>query len=106
MLKKQGFTQYLLAIPIPDLESSTLFNCFVEHFCLKFGLQEAVHSDIGSSSLSQQFKNSLNQLGIETSQTPVYSPEGNIIGLRGVTGLWEHPSCLMTPQTQVLGPIN
>ena len=27
-----GFTRYLTAIPIPDLESSTLLNTFVEEF--------------------------------------------------------------------------
>ena len=35
-----GFTRYLIAIPIPDLEASTLLNTFVEGFCLKFGIPE------------------------------------------------------------------
>ena len=94
-----GFTRYLIAIPIPDLESTALLNCFVESLCLKFGLPEVVHSDIGSSFLSKQFQNSLNQLEIKTIQTPVYSPEGS----REVTGPWEHHSSLMTLRAQVLG---
>ena len=72
-----GFTRYLTAIPIPDLESTTLLNNFIEGFCLKFGLPEVVHSDNRSSLLSKQFQDSLHQLGIKTTQTPVYSPEGN-----------------------------
>ena len=40
-----GFTRYLTAIPIPDLESTTLLNTFIEGFVLKFGLPEVVHSD-------------------------------------------------------------
>ena len=72
-----GFTRYLTAIPIPDLESTTLLNTFIEGFCLKFGLPEVVHSDNRSSLLNKQFQDSLHQLGIKTTQTPVYSPEGN-----------------------------
>ena len=36
-----------------------------------------VHSDNGSSLLSKQFQDSLHQLGIKTTQTPTYSPQGN-----------------------------
>ena len=38
---------------------------------------QVVHSDNGSSLLSKQFQDSLHQLGIKTTKTPVYSPEGN-----------------------------
>ena len=72
-----GFTWYLTAIPIPDLESTTLLNTFMEGFVLKFGLPEVVHSDNRSSLLNKQFQDSLHQLGIKNTQTPVYSPEGN-----------------------------
>ena len=54
-----------------------MLNTFIEGFCLKFGLPEVVHSDNGSSLLSKQFQDSLHQLEIKTTQTPVYSPEGN-----------------------------
>ena len=72
-----GFTRYLVAIPIPDLEASTLLNAFVEGFCLKFGMPKVVHSDNGTSIMSHTFQDSLNQLGIQTTQTPTYSPQGN-----------------------------
>ena len=62
-----GFTWYLMSVPIPDLESTTLLKCFVEYFCLKFGLPETVNSDNGSSLLCNQFQSSLNQLWIKTS---------------------------------------
>ena len=72
-----GFTRFLVAIPIPDLEASTLLNAFVEGFCLKFGIPEVVHSDNGTSIMSHTFQDSLHQLGIQTTQTPTYSPQGN-----------------------------
>ena len=72
-----GFTRYIVAIPIPELESSTSLNAFVEGFCLKFGIPEVVHSDNGTSLLSKQFQDSLMQMGVQTTQTPTYSPQGN-----------------------------
>ena len=70
-----GFTRYIVAIPIPDLESSTSLNAFVEGFCLKFGIPEVVHSDNGTSLLSKQFQDSLMQMSVQTTQTPTYSPQ-------------------------------
>ena len=93
-----GFTRYLTAIPIPDLVSTTLLNNFIEGFCLKFGLPEVIHSDNGSSLLSRQSQDSLHQLGINTTQTPVYSPE--------VTRRWVHLSVPMTLPAQGLGLSN
>ena len=47
-----GFTQFLFAIPIPDLESTTLLNCFIERFCLKVWIARG-------GPLSKQFQDSL-----------------------------------------------
>ena len=72
-----GFTRYLTAIPIPDLEARTLLKGFMEGFVLVHGLPEVVHTDNGSSLVGKLFQDSLNQMGIQTTRTPVYTPQGN-----------------------------
>ena len=72
-----GFTRYLTAIPIPDLEAKPLLKGFMEGFVLVHGVLEGVHTDNGSSLVGQLFQDSLNQMGIQTTRTPVYSPHRN-----------------------------
>ena len=72
-----GFTQYLTAFPIPDLEAKTLLKAFMKGFVVDHGLPEVVHTDNGSSIVGKLFQDSLNQMGIQTTRTPVYTPEGN-----------------------------
>ena len=72
-----GFTRFLTAIPVPDIESKTLLAAFREKFIFQFGLPEVIHCDRGTSFTSHVFTLSMEQLGIVLTHTPAYSPEGN-----------------------------
>ena len=72
-----GFTRYLTGIPIPDLEASTILAALHDGFLSVHGMPETIHTDQGSSLMSNLFQNSCTQMGIKLTQTPTYSPQGN-----------------------------
>ena len=74
---QDGFTRYLVAIPVPDLESKTLLTNMIDRFFLVHGLPETIHTDNGSSLMSHLFQDTCKQMGILMTQTPTYSPQGN-----------------------------
>ena len=49
----------------------------MEGFVLVHRVPEVVHTDNGSSLVGKLFQDSLNQMGIQTTRTPVYTPQGN-----------------------------
>lgn len=72
-----GYSRYLVCVPIPDLETKTIAEAFVDNYALQFGLPLQIHSDNGSSFVSELFKDICKLLGIQKTTTPIYSPEGN-----------------------------
>ena len=72
-----GYTRYLVCVPIPDLETRTIAEAFVNHYALNFGLPTQIHSDNGTSFVSELFSRTCELLGIHKTETPIYSPEGN-----------------------------
>ena len=72
-----GFTRYLIAVPVPNIESATLLKVFLDHYVYKHGLPETMHTDQGSSFTSKLFSDSLAQLGVLLTHTPAYSPDAN-----------------------------
>lgn len=72
-----GFTRWFTAIPIPNLESSTILTAFQEQFIYRFGVPEVVHCDRGSSFMSRNFTLSLQAMSIGLTHAPVYSPDAN-----------------------------
>ena len=72
-----GFTRYLVAIPVGNIESTTLLSALQEHFFFKFGYPEIIHCDRGTSLTSALFEGSLKALGVGLTHCPPYSPEGN-----------------------------
>ena len=74
---QDGFTRYLIAAPIPDLETKTILNTLIDKFFLVHGIPETIHTDNGSSLMSHLFQDTCKQMGIKMTQTPTYSPQGN-----------------------------
>ena len=74
---QDGFSRYLVAVPIPDCTTKTVVDRIITHWVLKFGLFETLHTDQGSCYTSGLFKEVMNKLGIVHTVTPPYSPEAN-----------------------------
>ena len=74
---QDGFTRYLVAVPIPDLEAKTVAKGIVEHWIWRHGVPEVIHSDRGTAYTAEIFKLTMEKLNIVKTVTPAYSPEGN-----------------------------
>ncbi|XP_041360605.1 uncharacterized protein LOC121376884 [Gigantopelta aegis] len=70
------YSRFPFAFPCPNMHSSTVIKCLDQLFTL-CGLPSYIHSDRGSSFLSEEIKNYLSQRGIATSKTTPYHPIGN-----------------------------
>ena len=70
------FSRFLFAFPFSNMNSVTVIKCFNQLFTL-CGYPSYVHSDCGSSFLSQEVKNYLTQRGVATSKTTAYHPTDN-----------------------------
>lgn len=70
------FSRFPFAFPCKDVTSSTVIECLRQLFYL-FGIPCYIHSDRGSSSISKELKSFLTSLGIATSRTTPYNPQGN-----------------------------
>ena len=70
------YSRFPFAIPCEDVSSKTVISSLIQIFSF-FGLPSYVHSDRGSSFISQEIKNVLSQKGVATGRTTPYNPEGN-----------------------------
>ena len=62
---QDGFTRYLVAVPIPDLETKTILNALIDRFFLVHGMPETIHTDNGSSLMSHLFQDTCKQMGVK-----------------------------------------
>ena len=69
-------SRFPFAFPCPDMSSSTVIKCLDQVFNL-CGFPSYVHSDRGSSFISQELKSYLTSKGIATSTSTRYHPTGN-----------------------------
>ena len=74
-----GYTRYMVCVPVPDLETKTLAQAIIRNWILHYGIPQQIHSDNGSSYTSKLFQDIMEGLGIKHSKTPIYSPQGNRI---------------------------
>jgi hypothetical protein len=74
-----GFTRYLVAIPIPDATAATVAKAIVEKWIYVHSCPLTIHSDRGSCYTSELFTGVMNQLGITKTVTPAYTPESDRI---------------------------
>ena len=70
------FSRFAFAIPVPDMTTSTVISSLCSLFSV-FGMPSMIHSDRGSSFLSNDLKQFLTSRGISTSRTTPYNPAGN-----------------------------
>ena len=74
---QDGFTRYLVCVPIPDLTTETVADAVVQNWIHVFGCPETVHTDRGTSFTSRLFQEIMKRFNITKTVTPAYSPEGN-----------------------------
>lgn len=70
------YSRYPFAFPCADMTTTTVIRCLTAIFSL-FGLPNYVHSDRGSSFMSDELRRFLLGKGIATSRTTSYNPRGN-----------------------------
>ena len=74
---QDGFTRYLVAVPLPDQKTETVINAIIENWIYVFGCMETLHTDRGTNFTSNLFKEVMHQLGITKTVTPAYTPESD-----------------------------
>ena len=74
---QDGFTRYLVAVPVPNLESTTLIDALIEGWINVHSVPEEIFSDRGRSFLSGLMKELNKVLDVRHVVTPPYSPESN-----------------------------
>ena len=70
------FSRFSFVFPCQDINSSTVIKCLCQLFAI-FGMPSYVHSDRGSSLISEELKQFFSGRGIATSRTSRYNPQGN-----------------------------
>lgn len=70
------YSRYPFAVPCSDISTSTVISSLQNIFSL-FGMPAYIHSDRGSSFMSNELKSFLTSQGIATSRTTAYNPAGN-----------------------------
>ncbi|XP_038652364.1 uncharacterized protein LOC119965671 [Scyliorhinus canicula] len=69
-------SRFPFAIPCPDMTTSTVIKALLSIFSL-FGYPAYIHSDRGSSFMSDELRQFLLDRGIASSRTTSYNPRGN-----------------------------
>ena len=95
------YSRFPFAFPCPDMTSSTVISRLTELFSI-FGMPSFIHSDRGSSFMSEELKTFLHDRGVATSRTTSYNPQGNGQVERLNSTLWKTVSlCLRTRNMRV-----
>lgn len=82
------YSRFPFAYPCKDITSQTVIRCLTNLFSV-FGLPKYVHSDRGSSFMSNEFKSFLLSHGISSSRSTPYHPTGNSQCERFVGIVWK-----------------
>ena len=70
------FSRFPFAFPCSDMSTPTVIKVLSNVFSL-FGTPAYIHSDRGASFMSHELKSFLTSLGVATSRTTAYNPQGN-----------------------------
>jgi len=70
------FSRFPFAYPVADMTTETVIKCLDNLFSM-FGMPAYIHSDRGTSFMSKELKQHLHSLGVATSRTTPYNPQGN-----------------------------
>ena len=71
------FTKIVVAVPLRDNTAPCVASELVEHWVLRFGVPDVLHTDQGSNFNSELMKQVRQLLQIDKSQTTSYHPQGN-----------------------------
>ena len=71
------FTKYAVAVPLVSTDSAEVAREIVEHWVLKFGAPNVLHTDQGKNFGSNLILEMCRLLGIDKSRTSPYHPLGN-----------------------------
>ena len=72
-----SFSRWPEAIALPNAESETLAQAFIENIVSRYGVPYQIHSDRGQNFLSELMKSIYNILKIKKTQTSAYRPCAN-----------------------------
>ena len=81
------YSRFPFVFPVPDMTSSTVISCFCNLFSM-FGMPAFVHSDRGSSLMSDELRQFLTSRGISASRSTPYNPRGNGQVEKGNHTIW------------------
>jgi transposase InsO family protein len=70
------YSRYPFVFPCSDMTASTVIKCLTQLFVL-FGVPGYIHSDRGTSFMSEELRTFLTSRSIATSRTTCYNPQGN-----------------------------
>ena len=71
------FTKYVVCVPLETTTAEDVARAIVENWVLTFGAPDCLHTDQGSNFCSELLLEVLKILGIETTRTSPYHPQGN-----------------------------
>ena len=71
------FTKWMEAVALPDQETTTITEAFINVFISKFGIPRILHSDQGSNFGSKIFAELCKLLGIDKTRTTAYRPQSD-----------------------------
>ena len=74
---QDGYTRWLEAVPIANVESQTVLEAVFDHWVCRFGVFETLHSDNGTAFTARVFADLMAKLGVVHTFTPSYSPDAN-----------------------------
>jgi hypothetical protein len=71
------FTRWLEAVPIPNIETTTIARAYVQNWVARFGVPQHMTSDRGPQFVSELWTAMSNLLGTELHPTTAYHPQAN-----------------------------
>ena len=87
MTIQDEFTRYMIAVPVPNIQASTVLDAIISKWILHHGVFEALHTNRVTNYTSFLMKEVMTQLGVKHTFTPVYTL--NPITLRESIKHWE-----------------
>lgn len=74
---QDDLTKYSVAVPLPNQESETIAQAFIEYFICIYGAPESILTDQGSNFQSELFKSIVKLLKAKQIKTSPYHPQTN-----------------------------
>jgi Integrase zinc binding domain/Retroviral aspartyl protease len=71
-------TKYVIAIPLVNMEASSISKAFVEQIVLRYGIPNHIRTDLGSDFTSKLFTNMCKLLKIDKRTTAPFSTSSNV----------------------------